>query len=686
MKLLSLQLCNFRQFYGKTPEIHFATTPDNITIVHGNNGSGKTALLNAFTWVLYERFSAAFSSPEQLVNKRAIYEVPPREAVECFVEIAFEHDHKRYRLKRSCRAYRSDLSIEYRRIDPCMWVAGDDGRWFLTPQHPDDIIGRILPGSLHQYFFFDGERIEHIVREDQKAKISEATRELLGIEVFNRALRHLKEAIKTLEEEFKQIGDSQTQKLLKEKQRLELDLEKLNQRQSEIQQEINDQQDIRKTLRNRLFDLSGAKEIQNQRHSLEAQQQLLRGQLKKAQETIKQNLSQKAYTTLLGELTLQCRDILETLRNQGELPSGIKQQFVKDLLHQKRCICGADLLDGTHAHQLVYNWMDKAGSSDLEESTIHLKGQLDGFDQQAKRFWETVDQEQYNISQWRLELSQVETKIDNLKSRLREFPVEDIQQLQKRLDEVESRLSELERETGANQQKIYSIEMELALKVKQIAKYQLNEEKQAVIQRRLLAGQDAINRIAEVKSRLETQFRVSLEARVQGIFSQISFTPYIPRLNEKYELCLMEANTLFDLPIAASTGENQILCLSFIGGIIDRVREWSQSKMHLGPDSSTFPIVMDSPFGSLDEIYRRQVAKSLPKIANQLIVLVSKTQWRGEVETEMDAKIGKEYVLVYHTPKLDGELDEIHRRGNVYPLVKLSANEFEFTEIIEVNQ
>lgn len=97
-------------------------------------------------------------------------------------------------------------------------------------------------------------------------------------------------------------------------------------------------------------------------------------------------------------------------------------------------------------------------------------------------------------------------------------------------------------------------------------------------------------------------------------------------------------------------------------------------------------MVMDSPFGSLDEIYRRQVAKAIPKIANQLIVLVTKTQWRGEVETEMKNYIGKEYVLVYHSPKTDCEEDAINIDGKTYPLVVHSANGFEYTEIIEVEK
>ena len=43
-----------------------------IYAVLGPNGSGKTTILNAFTWVLYEEFTGAFNNPESLINKRAI--------------------------------------------------------------------------------------------------------------------------------------------------------------------------------------------------------------------------------------------------------------------------------------------------------------------------------------------------------------------------------------------------------------------------------------------------------------------------------------------------------------------------------------------------------------------------------------------------------------------------------------
>ncbi|RMD72757.1 MAG: ATP-binding protein, partial [Cyanobacteria bacterium J149] len=217
-----------------------------------------------------------------------------------------------------------------------------------------------------------------------------------------------------------------------------------------------------------------------------------------------------------------------------------------------------------------------------------------------------------------------------------------------------------------------------------IKKYKIKEEKLQLTQQRIVTVTEVISRLTEVRKRLEKKFRLSLEQKVQEIFSSISFTPYIPKINEQYKIELIENTSGKNQPVAASTGENQILSLSFIGGIIDRVREWSEKNTLTAPDSSTFPVVMDSPFGSLDENYRRQVASCLPQLANQLVVLATKTQWRGEVEQQMKSYIGKEYVLAYNSPKLNCEEDTIKIGNLSYPLVPHSVNQFEYTEIIEV--
>ncbi|HEY9637215.1 MAG TPA: AAA family ATPase [Coleofasciculaceae cyanobacterium] len=685
MKLLSIRLCNFRQFYGKTPEIFLSFGERNTTIIHGNNGAGKTTLLNAFTWVLYEKFTAAFASEEQLVNKRAIAELALKNSVECWVEVRFEHNNKRYQAKRLCRAYKTEAGVEQGKSELYLQIAGDDGRWLLPQQLPEDIIGQILPVTLHQYFFFDGERIEQIVRYDKKPEIAEATKTLLGVEVLNRSIKHLKEAKKNLELELAAIGDSETKTLLREQKQLEQQSEQLSKRQIEISQELEHQSELKKTFGNRLLELSGAEELQQLRAELEARETLLREQLKQAKDVLKRAISTRGYTVLLSDTTTKFRSTVNDLRERGELPGGIKRQFVRDLLAKQCCICGADLIEGTHAHQQVSSWMDKAGIADVEETAMRMDVQVDEIDKQVPEFWENVDRQQDNIAKWRGELSGIETQLDDIKKKLRSFPNEDISQLQKRLDETEEKIRDLTLEKGANQQQIERLAIDVEAKAKQIAKHKMNESKQTLVQRRIAATQDAIERVTEVRSRLDNQFRFSLEKRVQEIFTSISFTPYIPKLSDKYELTLVDKSSGQETIVGASTGENQILSLSFIGGIIDRVRDWIQENTLMGPDSSTFPIVMDSPFGSLDEIYRRQIAKTLPRLANQLVVLVTKTQWKGEVAQEMVNHMGKEYVLIYNSPKPDCEEDSIELGGDRYPLVRQSPNEFEYTEIVEVD-
>ncbi|MEJ6485150.1 AAA family ATPase [Nostoc punctiforme UO1] len=688
MKLTSIKLCNFRSFYGTTPEMLLAAGDvQNTTIIHGNNGSGKTSLLNAFTWVLYDKFSAAFASIEQLVNKRAIAEAQKGQAVECWVEIGWEHEGKRYRVKRACRGYKNENDFDAGKTQLTMWVGGDDGKWNIPNQQSDDIINQILPATLHQYFFFDGERIEEIVRSDKKAEIAEATKIFLGVEVINRSIRHLGDAKKALENELKAIGDSEIKQLLRQQEKIERERGRITKRQTEIKEELEYQQTFKKETSNRLRELSAAKELQERWQDLESQKVANQEEYKKTKEALKKVISARGYTVLLSETTSQFRGIINDLKQRGELTSGISREFVSDLLNSQRCICGAELHEGNHSYTHVSTWLNKAGSSAVEETAIRMIAQVDEIDKQAIGFWEEVDREQTRINQLRQSISQIEGDLDNIQERLRKDANEEISSLQKRLDEIESKIDELNREQGANQQQIAQLTTEIEGLNKQIAKQKLNEDKQTLAQRRINATQDAIERLTEVRNRQEQQFRLQLEKRVQEIFMEISVTPYIPKISEKYELTLVENTTGIEAPVAASTGENQILSLSFIASIIDKVREWSEKrKMMMIPDSSTFPIVMDSPFGSLDENSRRHIAKTIPQLANQLIVLVTKTQWRGEVEAEMTQRIGREYVLTYYSSKPDCEQDYIELGGERYPLVKQSPNEYEYTEIIAVER
>ena len=88
MLLKHLKMWNFRQFYGET-EIVFSTDPNkNITLVHGENGVGKTTLLNAILWCLFEYLTPDFEQPKDLIN----YEAAKENVKSCKIEVCFEHE------------------------------------------------------------------------------------------------------------------------------------------------------------------------------------------------------------------------------------------------------------------------------------------------------------------------------------------------------------------------------------------------------------------------------------------------------------------------------------------------------------------------------------------------------------------------------------------------------------------
>jgi DNA sulfur modification protein DndD len=570
-------------------------------------------------------------------------------------------------------------------ITNCSISTGDaDGKWLHPQQPPDEIVGRILPASLHQYFFFDGERIEQIVRQDKRVEIAEATKILLGVEVLNRSIKHLGEAKKTLETELSQIGDTTTKDLLKSQQQSQQEIDRIEQRQAEISEEIANFDRIKQEINQHLLELTAATAIQAQRQELEATKATNQTQLKQAQTAIKQLISSQAYTVLLTDLTRDFQQIVGELRDRGELNQGISREFLSQLLFHQNCLCGTKLAPNTAAYLQVQTWLSRASIAVMEETTMRLITQVESLETKGSEFWQAIDLQQQIVTKARAEISELETKLDNLELQLRQDTNVEISNLQKRLDEIEIKVRDLTLDRGRNHQQLVHIEGQIQALAKQITKQQSNQERQNLASRRLQATREAIEELTTIRYQQEQQFRLELEQRVQQIFQTISVTPYLPKITEKYELILVETTRDVETLVAASTGENQILSLSFIGGIIDRVREWSEQKLLAVPESNTFPIVMDSPFGSLDRISRRQIAQILPQLANQLIVLVTKTQWRDEVETEMQPKIGKQYLLVYYTSKPDCPEDYLELNNKRYPLIQRSPNDFDYTEIVEI--
>ena len=68
MKIHKIKLKNFRQFYGEQA-IEFSVKKDkNVTLIHAENGFGKTTILNAVLWTLFNQVTKKFENPDKILT------------------------------------------------------------------------------------------------------------------------------------------------------------------------------------------------------------------------------------------------------------------------------------------------------------------------------------------------------------------------------------------------------------------------------------------------------------------------------------------------------------------------------------------------------------------------------------------------------------------------------------------
>ena len=140
-----LKMVNFIPYYGDVTIEFPRDSFSNMVVFHGENTKGKTSILNAFRWVLYEEAGKKGKSLlyDDLLNRRA-----KKEGQTHFeVELAFSSAGDKYVLSRT------QTSSDPSSMRALMTKNGD-------PVDADTLrreIERIAPVGTSRFFLFDGE-------------------------------------------------------------------------------------------------------------------------------------------------------------------------------------------------------------------------------------------------------------------------------------------------------------------------------------------------------------------------------------------------------------------------------------------------------------------------------------------------------------------------------------------------
>jgi DNA sulfur modification protein DndD len=692
MKLLTIELENFRQFYGKQ-EVEFApgsVDGRNITVFHGFNGAGKTALLNAFIWCLYNETTPDLESPERLVNERAFAETAIGNVVHCRVALTFEYRGETFRAERTADQTKTGQSESSRPKAGLLLTKTSSGGETETVGRDDAVrqqrIEQILPKSLYPFFFFNGERVERLAAADAFESVEAGVKTLLDIEVYERGAARLRGPVtKALAEEAKRAGDSKLSEAVelleqkaKEQTELKAENQELDGNTRALEREIE-------SLERALEQLKDVAQAANERAKLRAQEKEEKETLSKRTKELASLLSKSGYLAFALVALDATEEQVAAARKRGDIPAKIKPQFVDDLLNERVCVCGRPIGKGSPEEDRLLNWRASTGLAELEEHIAHVHADLRVLRDRREQMFASVDTALKAMTQQRKRLADLHAEISAISERIAEGDFgEQAARLQ---DTIKARTNEIIRTKAAvlrNNQRISELDSEIEDIRKRTAKLETQSERAALAKRQLEAVQRVADALTKIRDIQKEDVRLALDEQIRDIWQDAAIKDYDAAVSSNYQLMLTKlVGGQRQQVNGASTGEKQVLALSFVGALVRKARE-NVGREHGMETGGYFPLVMDSPFGSLEDDYRRKVAVWLPTLAHQVVVMASKSQWRYEVESAMRPRIGREYVLELHSPKRGSERS-ISLEGKEYEYVVHNDDAVEMTIIRRIH-
>ena len=366
MILERLIIENFRQFKGRQELLFSDNRERNVTLIHAENGFGKTTLLNAILWALYGHngLTPDFEGKDSLIHNGLAHEHRnhPTE-LQTLVQLAFKHDKDRYILTRTLTL--AEQNVDARKTKLSLEVMRDGQT--IPLDHPQRRIQAIVPDGIAKFLFFNGERIDHLGLDENRGQVTEAIHQMLGLNLLRRTIEDLNHANVRgkLRKELSDNTSDEKRGLLTRVTQLEEKQARSTERLTMTRAEISAIDKEVQTNEAKLAANKEAHELQTRRAQLQRQLSEAGARKEDVSKRLAKLIAEDGYTLFTPDLVKRGKAIMKNLREENMIPAPVIDTFLQQLLNEGQCICDRCLEPGSPEFEAVRKRLSDAPNQDF---------------------------------------------------------------------------------------------------------------------------------------------------------------------------------------------------------------------------------------------------------------------------------------------------------------------------------
>ncbi|MDD3453635.1 MAG: AAA family ATPase [Bacilli bacterium] len=648
-----MNLINFRQFKGNTEIVFSTDNVRNVTVITGDNGSGKTTLLQAFNWCLYGQLK--LDSPDKLINEEVFSSINVGEKARVEVEIEFEHLKKVY----TCRNYIDyirNTEGKVNKIDEDQLFTITDPSSGETKRTNQNSIREIFPSDLSSYFLFDGERMQNLVDNQRigKKDLSNAVKNLLGLDVLENSKYHLQKVKKEFEAEFVSDKSSRLEQINLELQKIDdsIEIEAANKEKYEnelMEYEIK-QSEIDKILKS----YSGLKELQSKRIEYSKQMERIIQEIEVQKNDIFKSFGFASSNLFLGSSFKKVTEKLSKSDLKDKGIEGINGPAVDYLLERGLCICGCNLEAGTESRKKLeqlkeflppasYSTLLKGLEVSINNATENNERYYDNFNKSYDRYNNLINQKDL-----------LTNRINDNEKLIADAGDKDLNEFNQAYIDYRNRIAYKNQSIGSCKAQIENYNEKLRRLEDERSKITVTSNINDSVQFKVDVCEKLIAEITKRLARKEKEVKEEMQLKTSELLSKMLNSNKQIIIEDDYNFTVTDEYHTSIL----SEGEKIVTSFAFVGSIISVAKNILEQE-----DDSKFTLVMDAPFAKLDLTHRKNVTNYIPLLTDQIILFSADSQWDNVVENSLIGKIG----LMYN-------INKIKSGFSVVELIKKGAN------------